>query len=449
MARLPGPKLWAQGLWGVRLRSDPAEALAALQRRYGPVVSTGFGPLQYVWLFGPDAHRELFVDIDRMAWRPATKVLIPVDGDTAIVVSDGEHHLRRRRIVQPAFNIRRIDAQVPLMLDETRSTLNAWTAGREVDGYEELRACVRRIVTRALFGDRLSGQADELGDLLQPALDFLDTPAPQLRVDLPWTQWHKAKVARRGVDQLVFSEIEARRRSATDGDDVLTWLLEAADPEGEGEPLTDQEVRDQVVSLIAAGYETTSAAVGWTLWAMLSHDGVWDGVRADVEARAGAGELTADSVRSMTYLDGVVSESMRLWPPGIAAGRKLLEPIEIAGVRLPAGVLAMYSPYVTQRLPELWPDPLAFRPERWDMDDPTYVEPVPLSYIPFGAGPRRCIGFAFALLEIKVLLAELVRTVDLDLITTAEPGRAGIGSLRPKGGVRVRVRRRRNLTAVQ
>jgi cytochrome P450 len=177
---------------------------------------------------------------------------------------------------------------------------------------------------------------------------------------------------------------------------------------------------------------------------MLSHAGVWDRVRADVEAHAGAEELTADCVRSMTYLDGVVSESLRLWPPGIVAGRQLLQPIDTAGVRLPAGTLAMYSPYVTQRLPELWRDPLAFRPERWDKDDPGYVEPVPLSYVPFGAGPRRCIGFAFALLEIKVLLAELVRTVDLDLVSAIEPGRAGIGSLRPKGGVQVRVRAVRN-----
>jgi hypothetical protein len=163
---------------------------------------------------------------------------------------------------------------------------------------------------------------------------------------------------------------------------------------------------------------------------------VWDRIRDDV----GDEPITPDRLRAMTYLDGVVSESLRLWPPGAVAGRHLVEPIDAAGIRIPAGVNALYSPYVTQRLPELWPDPLEFRPERWDKDDPSYVEPVLLSYIPFGAGPRRCLGFAFALTEIKVLVAEVARFVDLDLLTRAEPARESIASMRPKGGVSVRVR---------
>jgi cytochrome P450 len=202
-------------------------------------------------------------------------------------------------------------------------------------------------------------------------------------------------------------------------------------------------VRDQVVSLIAAGYETTSAAVGWTLWASLANPGVWEKLRAEV----GEEDVTPSRLRELTYLDGVVSESLRLWPPGAAAGRKLLDDIDAAGVRIPAGTIALYSPYVTQRSGEWWPDPLAFRPERWDKDAPGYVEPSPLSYVPFGAGPRRCLGFAFALTEIKVLLASLVQAVDFDLLDTAEPERESIASLRPKGGVRVRVRGVRSAAA--
>ena len=154
-----------------------------------------------------------------------------------------------------------------------------------------------------------------------------------------------------------------------------------------------------------------------------------------------------ERLRELTYLDRVVSESLRLWPPGAVAGRHLLQPIEAAGVHIPAGVIALYSPYVTQRLPDLWPDPLAFRPERWDKNDPAYVEPAPLSYLPFGAGPRRCIGFAFALTEIKVLLAEAAKTVDLELLTREEPARESVASMRPKGGVRMRVRAVRQTAA--
>jgi hypothetical protein len=359
-----------------------------------------------------------------------------VDGETAVVVSDGEDHARRRRIVQPAFNVRRIERHIPLMVSEARRTVEQWTVGAEFDVYQELRQCIRRIVMRALFGDRFSDRADELGDRLQPAIDFVDRPLPQVKVDLPWTAWHRARVARRRTDELVFAEI-ARRRSAnaTGGDDVLSWLLDASDPEGDGPRLSDQELRDQVVSLIAAGYETTSAAVGWALWAALANPDVWERLQGDV----GDEPMSADRLRSLTYLDGVVSESLRLWPPGAVAGRKLVDDIEAAGFRIPAGTIALYSPYVTQRMGAYWPDPLAFRPERWDKEAPGYVEPPPLSYVPFGAGPRRCLGFAFALTEIKVLLAEVVRAADLELVDTTEPARESVASMRPKGGVRVRV----------
>ncbi len=438
MTRLPGPPLWRQGLIGLRMRRDPLGELIELHRRHGPVFATGAGPLKFVWLIGPDAHRELFVGVDRFAWRDVTKPVVVVDGETALVVSDGEDHERRRRIVQPAFNIRRIDRHVPLMVEEARRTFARWVPDGEVNIYEDLRRCIRRIVIRALFGDRLSTRADELGDRLQPALDFVDRPLPQVKIDLPGTPWHRARAARRRTDELVFAEIDARRKSGVDADadDVLGWLLDASDPEGEGGQLSDQEVRDQVVSLIAAGYETTSAAVGWTIWAALANGGVWDRLREEV----GDGPVDAERLRGLTYLDGVVSESLRLWPPGAVAGRKLLEPIDAAGYGIPAGAIALYSPFVTQRLPEVWPDPLSFRPERWDKNDPRYVEPVHLSYVPFGAGPRRCLGFAFALTEIKVLLAEAVRTVDLELLTTEEPRRQSIASMRPRGGVRVRVR---------
>lgn len=437
MARLPGPPLWQQPLWGLRLRRDPLGSLVTLHERYGPVFFTGAGPLKYVWLIGPDAHRELFTGIERFEWRPVTKPVMVVDGETAVVVSDGADHQRRRRIVQPAFNVRRIEAHIPLMVEEAQGAVGGWTVGAELDVYQELRRCIRRIVMRALFGDRFSGRADELGDRLQPALDFVDRPLPQVKVNLPGTPWHRARVAQRRTDELVFAEI-ARRRSATaaGGEDVLSWLLEASDPEGDGARLSDQEVRDQVVSLIAAGYETTSAAVGWSVWASLANPGVWERLRAEV----GADPITPERLRTMTYLDGVVSESLRLWPPGAVAGRKLLGDIEAVGFRIPRGSIALYSPYVTQRMPACWPAPLAFRPERWDKDAPGYVEPAPLGYVPFGAGPRRCLGFAFALSEIKVLLAEVVRAVDFDLLDTAEPAGESIASLRPKGGVRVRVR---------
>src|SRR5947209_20185202 len=146
MARLPGPPLWRQGVSGLRMRRDPLGEVIRLYQRHGPVVAVGAGPLKFVWLIGPDAHRELFVDIERFSWHEVTKPIMVVDGETAVVLSDGEDHERRRRIVQPAFNIRRIERHIPLMISEVRRTLAEWSAGVELNVYEELRACVRRIV---------------------------------------------------------------------------------------------------------------------------------------------------------------------------------------------------------------------------------------------------------------------------------------------------------------
>src|SRR4051812_25434554 len=246
MARLPGPRLWQQGLWALRLRRRPVEAFAAMYEAFGPVFAFGTGPFRFVFLVGPDAHRPLFVDIERYTWREVTKPVMVVDGETALVVSDGDDHERRRRIVQPAFNIRRIDRHVPLMVEEAQRALASMPVGAEVNAYEAFRRCIRRIVIRALFGDRLSDRADELGDRLQPALDFVDRPLPQVKINVPGTPWHRARLARRRTDELVFAEIEARRREdvADDGNDVLGWLLAASDPEGDGAKLTDQEVRD-------------------------------------------------------------------------------------------------------------------------------------------------------------------------------------------------------------
>jgi cytochrome P450 len=243
--------------------------------------------------------------------------------------------------------------------------------------------------------------------------------------------------ARRRADEIVYAEIAHRRAHPDDGDDVLAALLAAQDDEG-GPALSDEELRDQVVSLIAAGYETTSAGVAWTVHGMLSHPHTWARVREEMARVVGDDALTAEHLLAMPYLDAVVNESLRLWPPGPVSGRKAIDDFEYAGTTIPGGRLVLYSQFVTHRDPSLWPDPLAFRPERWDPSTPGYREPKPYSFLPFGGGYRRCIGFALATMEIKVLVAELVRRVELaGLRDDIEP--FGISTMMPKGGVPVRV----------
>ena len=436
-SRLPGPIGGLQQLrvaLGVQRR--PTETVERLHARYGNVVRFGYRPFRYVVLFGADANKLILADrVDAFTWREAFAMLEPVDGATALVMSDGDEHKRRRRLVQPAFHTKRINSYVDLMVEEVDRTFATWTAGREVRAYDDLRKSVRRIVVRALFGEDLRERADEIGDVLEPALEFVDRPLlqQQLKIDLPWTAWHRCKTARAATDRIVDAEL-ARRRATDDpgaGNDILAMLLSTLDEDG-SPGLSDDEIRDQVVSLIAAGYHTTSGAVAWAVRALLHEPGVWDKARAEVDEILGTAAPTVETLTSLRYLDGVVHESLRLWPPGFVTGRKCHDDVEFEGRTIRAGSMVLYSPWVTQRSPALWPDPEVFRPERWESD------PLPYSFVPFGGGYRRCIGFALATLELKVTLARLLQRVELALLSDdATP--VGTAGLRPKSGVPVRV----------
>jgi cytochrome P450 len=336
--------------------------------------------------------------------------------------------------VQPAFHTKRINGYLDLMIEEVDRAIDTWTVGRELQAYDELRRTVRRIVVRALFGDALRGRADEIGDTLEPALAFVNNGLTgQIRIDLPWTGYHRCKVARARTDDIVDAEL-ARRRAMSDpgaGDDILAMLLSAVDVDG-SPGLSDHEIRDQVVSLIAAGYDTTSAVIAWCVHALLTTPGAWDKAKAEIDEITGGRPPSVEQLGAMRFLDGVVHETMRLWPPGFISGRKCVADVEFAGHTIPAGVFVVYSPWVTHRLAALWPEPDVFRPERWE------AEPLPYSFVPFGGGYRRCIGFAFATLELKAMLVRLLQRVELEP-RSADTAMTGTAALRPKSGVPVRV----------
>jgi cytochrome P450 len=435
VSRLPGPRTpFGQLRDGLRLARNPHDLLW-LYERYGPVSALGYGPLRFVYLLGPDANELILASgHEQFEWREAFKGLIPVDGDTALVVTDGPDHARRRRLVQPAFGIRRIEGYLPVIADEAASCIGRIAAGEEVDLHEEMKTTVRRIAIRTLFGDALGARSEHFGEQLQVAIDFANLPPyRQLHRDLPFTRYRRAKRATQALDEVIYAEIDRRRTSPGDEADLLTALLAAAD---EADGLSDVEIRDQVVSLIAAGYETTSAHATWTIYALLRHPEVLAKVRAELAA-LGDGPITHDGLASLRYLDATLDESLRLYGPAPISARYARNGFTFAGHTVRPKSLVVYSTYVTHRLPEFWDDPMAFRPERW-LDG---ARPPAHVFAPFGGGYRRCIGFAMATLEVKVLMAELFRSVDLTLITQ-EPRPAGLASMYPKDGLRARAARR-------
>jgi cytochrome P450 len=437
--RLPRPSL-AEHLRLASRASDLAWVLERLHARYPLAVDFGFRiPQRATLVFGTEANRLVLAERpEAFEWGPAMRLLEVVDGPTALVVTDGPEHRRRRRLVQPAFAIKRIDAQIDLVVREIDRALDAWRPGARLDAYDTLRTAIRRIVVRGLFGHELGDLADEIGDRLEPALRYLTrTPMGRIDVDLRWNGYGRALAARRAVDQLTRAEIARRRADGVDAvanPDTLSALLAAADEaEGSDEPLTDDEICDQIRSLIAAGYDTTSSAAGWLVHALGSQPSALAALREQVRDTIGDRAPTVDDLKAMPLVDGVVRETLRLWPPGLVGGRVSVQDVDVYGYRVPAGTTLMYSPYITHRLPEIWGDPLVFRPERW-----ADGEPEPYSFVPFGGGHRRCIGFALATLELQVLAVRLAQRATFTLDRPEAKGE-GIATFAPKGGVPVTV----------
>lgn len=387
------------------VRYRRADLLIGLYRRFGPVVRLG----PYTYLLGPEANRFLFAHPELFEVERAFQSLVPVDGPTSLIVSDGEDHQRRRRFVQPALAHRQIAGYVPIMRANAEATVNGWRAGEVVDAYQEFRRAIRRSTIHALFGEELAKESDFFGAHLQVLINLIDrNPAVvTLLRTVRAPAWRNAMRARRAVDAKVYQAIEAARQGGEAGA-VLASLVR-------GDGLSDLEVRDQVVTLIAAGYETTSGAMAWAVFNLLRHNGTWDRAQQDEE-----------------YLAGVVNETLRLYPPAVVSARVAAQPFEFAGKTIRQGTFLLYSPYVTHRLAEVFPDPLRFDPARWE------AKPAPHEFLPFGGGPHRCVGAGLATTELTVMLKVLLEKEKPDLL----PQRlapTGLAAMRPGNGLRIRV----------
>jgi cytochrome P450 len=391
------------------VRFRQADLLLALHRRFGPVVRMG----PYTYLLGPEANRFVFANSELFGVEQAFQSLVPVDGPTSLIVSDGEDHRRRRRLVQPALVHRQIAHYVPVMAANAEATLDAWRPGDTVDVYQEFRRAIRRSTIQALFGAELAQDADFFGAHLQLLINLIDRNPVVVtllrRANAP--AWRNAMRARRAVDARVYRAIEeTRERGTAEDDHVLASLVHGKDDDG----LSDLEVRDQVVTLIAAGYETTSAAMAWSVFNLLRHNGMW--------------ERAADD----EFLGNVVNETLRLYPPAVVSARTALQDFEFAGKRIKRGTFLLYSPYVTHRLAEVWPDPLRFDPDRWER------KPAPHEFLPFGGGPHRCIGAGLAVTELTVMLKALLARPK-PVLPEQRITPVSMAAMRPKQGVKVRV----------
>jgi len=418
------------------VRYPPGEALLALYRRRGPVINSGVGRHGYTYLLGPEANKFVFANANAFSWRETFQNLALVDGPTALIISDGDDHRRRRSVVAPGLRHRQIQAYVQTMVASIDTVIDGWRPGQLLDIYQQCRCAVRRSTAESLFGPRLAAHSDFLGEQLQPLLDLTHRlpQVVQLQRLVRTPGWRRAMAARKRIDDLVDAQIAGARAHPRPDDRMLTMLISGRGDEDY--TLSDNEIRDSIISLVTAGYETTSGAMAWAIYTLLSLPGAWDTAAEEVHRVLGGRPPTARDLEALTYLNGVVHETLRVYPPGVISARRVMRDLWFDGHRIRAGRLLIFSPFVTHRLPDLWPEPTEFRPLRWDPGAPDYRKPAPHEFIPFSGGLHRCIGAAMATTEMTVMLARLVTRTTLRL--PAQRIRAhNLAALAPRPGLTV------------
>ncbi len=309
-----------------------------------------------------------------------------------------------------------------------------------MDLYPVGRDLVLRVVVRAMFGESMSARTDEIGDLFRRPQAYLESPVvKQLPHPFPFTARAKVRADRRGLDAIIDAEIEQRRADprANEADDVLSELVHSGD-------LSDAEIRDQVASLIGAGYDTTSASLAWILWCATTTPGLWERLRSEARLAFASGDAAIGPdthLLSRLELAGrVMRETLRLHPAGVVGPREAVTDIDIGGYQIRAGTLILWSAYLTGRDPAVWPDPERFDPDRFAGLDDTQRRDADRGWVPFGGGARNCIGFALAQMELTIILARLAHRLNLTPTTSTVPRPHGMVVNRPTGGVPMHVR---------
>ena len=374
------------------------------------------------------------------------RLLGPVLGN-GLLTSEGELWRRQRRIAAPAFHNKRIAEFIATFASCTQATLARWrTLTQPFDVTAEMMALTLNIIARTMFSRDVSGEVEAVRRLMEVVVTL--RPSLLDLLGLPeWLPRHQPRAHRRAVaefETLVSGFLAERRADGIDRRDLLSMLLAARDPET-GRTMSDRQLRDEILTIFLAGHETTANALGWIWYLLARHPEAEARLHDELDRVLGARMPTAADLASLEWTRMVIEEAMRLYPPAHAIARTARREDRIGGVRVPAGALVTISIYVTHRNPNLWPDPERFEPERFA---PAEVgRRHRFAYLPFGGGPRICIGNGFALAEMQVIVAAIAQRYRVRLAPGHVVQPIGLISLRAKGGIWVTLEPRRGATA--
>jgi len=421
--------------------SDILDGLTML-RGYGDFVRTRL-PLHIYFVSDPRAIEEILVKkADSFRKDRTARLLSRVVGN-GLLVNEGESWRRQRRLVQPAFHHQQLQSYAALMTGAIERARAGWRGGEVRDVHADMMAVTLDIVAEALFGADVSAAAGDIGHIIGELMEDFGKIVgisarfqPPMWVPTPSNRRLRKHVGR--IDTLIRGVIDARKSRQEQRDDLLSLLIRARDEAG-GQ-MTDTQVRDEAVILFLAGHETTALALSYALYLLATHPDSQARLADEIDRVLGGRSPGLADLEKLAFTEAVINESMRLYPPAWGFARESLAPVDISGFSFPKGAEFVMSPWVVHRDARNFPDPEAFKPERWQND---LLHRLPkFAYFPFGGGPRVCIGNRFAIMEAKLVLAGAVQRFRFEPTPETKISLFPSVTLRPRGGIRLRLAER-------
>lgn len=423
-------------------RRDPLGQLSRVAREYGDVVKLDLVKTAY-FVNHPDHVKQVLVDNHRNYQKNFIyKRLEPMLGK-GLLTSNGEFWKRQRRLAQPAFHKQRIAGFAELMVRHTRAMLQTWEqrarAHESIDVHAEMMKLTLVVVADALFSVNVMEDAEDVGRALSTALEITDDRFSSVLIlpqAVPTPSNRRFAEAMGVLDHMVGGIIEQRRKSGELGEDLLGMLMAIRDADT-GEQMNDQQLRDEVMTMVLAGHETTANALSWTFLLLSQHPAVERRLHEEVVAALGSDAPTVASLQKLRYASMVTDEAMRLYPPIWSIAREAIEDDVIGGFHIPKGASVILAQYTTHRHPQFWDNPEGFDPERFHPDKAAHLHRG--AYFPFAAGPRQCIGNSFALMEMPIILSMVSQRFRVDLEPHQDLTPDPTVTLRPRNGLRVKL----------
>jgi cytochrome P450 len=430
----------------LELMPDPIGFLLRMAKEYGSLARYRLGSVTMNQVNHPAGVQRVLLDNNHNYYKGDNWEPMRLVAGNGLFTSEGSYWLSQRRLMQPAFHRQCIAGFAGIMVQRTQEMLARWQVaagnGVPLDISQEFSALTMAIIMDTMFSSRIQAHTQQVSRAIAFLLEdinfrFIVPFYPKMNV--PTLRNLRARRALGVLDRVIFQIIQERRSSGEQLDDLLGMLMEAKDEET-GEAMTDRQLRDEVITIFVAGHETTAVLLAWLFHALAQHAAVQEQLYAEVDQVLNGRLPGLADLPTMPYLRMVIDETLRLYPPAWITNRECREEDELCGYRIPAGEVVSISPYVMHRLPEYWDTPERFDPQRFN---PQQADERPrFTYLPFGAGPRQCIGNNFALLEAQLIIATLTQQVRL----TSVPGKVvkinPVITLRTKDGIWMKVERR-------